>query len=426
MQEFHKCREHAQMAFGVVADVRDKILATKILVVSTLHEFQENMLTAKSLCIKYLERVNSLPEVARSCELVFSPESNFTSKMLSLSGKSKRDSLLNEVAEINMTVYNHFKESNQYIILPAIRFGKYHINPNTDMILHRLPKIVTELPVEITDFVSVCYSEPFIFASLSQSRSLNNDVLAINCKNGSIKHLFGHEKTVMSVCANEMFLFSGSFDRNIVVWDIASLDPVKILNGHEGSVQSVCLSTEYLFSGSTDGTVRIWNLGNFTCAQVLNIAKPVIKLVCSRRKLLFCLCGLNEIQIWDSVQLKLLHSFTAPGMPCNIVANDNCLYLLTSTLSETTVQSWNLGSLTLTQTLTIDSTNFVKCYDTPYFFCADKTIKMSSSVSGKLIVEQEVVLAGNVSEKIKTMWIDSHDLFVLCQMQNGQQFIIKY
>lgn len=425
LQEFHKCREHAQMAFGVVADISDKILATKILVVATLHEFHDNLLTAKSLCLKYLERVNSLPEVARSCELVFSPEGNFSSKILCLSGKSKRDNLLNEVAEINMTVYNHLNESNQHIVPSAICFGKYHINPLTDMILYRLPKVVTELPVELTEFISVCYSEPYIFASLSQNGSLNNDVVAINCRTGNIKHLFGHEKSVMSVCANEKFLFSASFDKNIVVWDIASLDPVKILSGHEGCVKSVCLTAERLFSGSTDGTVRIWSLETFSCEHILNVAKPVIKLVCSRRKFLFCLCGLNEVQIWDSIQLKLLHSFSAPGMPFSIVANDNYLYILTSSPSETTVQCWNLGSLTLNQSFAV-STNFVKCCDTPYFFCGDKTIQMSSSASGKLIIEQEVVLAGNVADKIKTMWMNSHELFVLCRLQNKQQFIVKY
>ena len=68
-EEFRKSRDAAQMAFGVVNDVEDKLLATKIQISAAFHEFEDHMDTGKSLCLKYLERMNTLPEVAKVIKL---------------------------------------------------------------------------------------------------------------------------------------------------------------------------------------------------------------------------------------------------------------------------------------------------------------------------------------------------------------------
>ena len=70
--------------------------------------------------------------------------------------------------------------------------------------------------------------------------------------------------TVFSVCvtADGSRLFSGSMDKTIKVWDVATGACVQTLQGHTDSVWSVCVSANgsRLFSGSSDNTIKVWNI----------------------------------------------------------------------------------------------------------------------------------------------------------------------
>ena len=55
-------------------------------------------------------------------------------------------------------------------------------------------------------------------------------------------------------------LASGSFDKSIIVWDVAKGDKVHTLNGHTGYVRSVCsLAGNRLASGSDDKSIIVWD-----------------------------------------------------------------------------------------------------------------------------------------------------------------------
>ena len=431
--EFRKARDAAQMAFGVVADTTDKVLATKILVTSTFYEFNDNAETAKSLCCKYLERMNILPEVIRSCEMIFTPQKSLGTKILSINGKSKREDILQGVAEINKCVWvyltGYFKVD---MTPPVIRFDKYHINPITDMVLQRQPVLVVELEKLLSGFISVTMSGNYIFAALGQisGSTVTNDIIAINLSTKGIAHLLGHHGLVLSVCSNKTFLFSASYDRDILVWNIDTLKPIKKLSGHTGSVRSLCLSDTYLFSGSSDTTIRVWDYysNDMDCIKQLEISQAVSHISCSRRKFLFCLKGAGNVQIWDVTKFIVLHELNTNTNITNIIANDSHMYLPTKSKDGHFIQCWNLGSLTFTANIQESGQNITKYYNAPYLFCGNDRIKMVSVASQKLITEQNVVLEGRrvVSNKIKYIWMNDCELFVLCETSTGRNLIVKY
>lgn len=426
-EEFKKARDAAQMAFGVVPEPHDKVLATKILVTSTMHEFNTNLDTSKSLCSKYLERMNTLPEVIRACELIFTPQKSLTNKFLSYSGKSKREDILQDVAEINKCVYDYFTEQlrTEMTPPPVIRFNSYHINPVTDMILKRKPVVVTEVEKHLSGYISVAMTTHYIFAALGQISGSNivNDIIAIHISTGNITHLLGHEKIVLSICTNTKHLFSASYDKTILIWDTETLQPVKTLAEHKGSVRSICLSEEYLFSGSADTTVKVWSLENdFECVHTLQLPQAVVKVTCSRRKFLFCLNGIKNIEIWNVNNFTKLHSFDAKDQATNIIANDNYMFIPTKTKEGDSIEFWNLGSLQMVTTMKESGQNFMKSYNSPYFFCGNEKIKMFSTTSQRLIMEESVFVGG----KIKYMWMRACQLYILYQDSNEKHYIIKY
>lgn len=80
---------------------------------------------------------------------------------------------------------------------------------------------------------------------------------------GEISCLRGHTDCVLSVAfsPDERFALSGSWDRTLRVWELATGREVRRLEGHEHRVSSVAFSPDgrLALSGSWDGTARVWH-----------------------------------------------------------------------------------------------------------------------------------------------------------------------
>ena len=360
-EEFRKARDAAQMAFGVVPETTDKILATKIMVTSAFYEFQDNVETARTLCAKYLDRVNTMPEVTRACEVMYTPQKSVAGRLLSMGGKAKRSDILQNAAEVNISVWNYMRDllMTNFETPPSIRFGSYRVNPINDLVLMRRPSVVAEVEKCVSNFISVCMTPEYVFAAVGQTSELQetNAILALNLKTCKVTHLMVHEKTVMSVDYDGQNLCSGSADKSIVIWDLQTLAPSKIIQEHEGSIRSLCHTDEYLISGSSDSTIRFWKLdNNYECYKSIMTGAPVMVVRASRRKFLFCITGVSTVQIWDMTKFIILHEIntssygraTVPNVNCpDIVANDNFMVVPVKSEDGEHVQCWNLGSLSL-------------------------------------------------------------------------------
>ena len=78
------------------------------------------------------------------------------------------------------------------------------------------------------------------------------------------KTLKGHTTHVRSVAFSPdgKTLASGSYDKTIKLWNVASGKNTATLNGHTGWVISVAFSPDgkTLATGSTDGSVKLWDV----------------------------------------------------------------------------------------------------------------------------------------------------------------------
>ncbi len=77
--------------------------------------------------------------------------------------------------------------------------------------------------------------------------------------------LTGHSREVMSVVYSPdgRYLASGSQDKTIKIWEVATGNELRTLTGHSETVFSVAYSPDgrYLASGSGDKTIKIWRVG---------------------------------------------------------------------------------------------------------------------------------------------------------------------
>src|SRR5262245_43420027 len=81
---------------------------------------------------------------------------------------------------------------------------------------------------------------------------------------GELRVLEGHTDRVLSVAfsSDGRRALSGSQDRTVRLWSVASGKELCRLEGHSSLVRSVCLSADgsLALTGSYDGTLRLWDV----------------------------------------------------------------------------------------------------------------------------------------------------------------------
>lgn len=413
--EFKKARDAALMAFGVVSDVADKIMATKILVLSAIHEFSGNSETAVTLTLKYVTRVNSLPEVSKVCQLTFEKESTVRGKLLSLTGKASRQDTLTSIADINYIAWEYVNEtaSQAGVDWPRIVWSTSNIHPIYDLCMFRSSNVICQLDKSYGSIISAVTSKEYIFfAHTSNDNHMQNFVTAVHLNTGSIRHLVGHSGNVLSLASADQYLFSGSFDKTIMVWNTQTLDCFKILENHEGAVRALCVSDQYLFSGSTDSNISVWSLVDLTLFKTITVGTPVSYITCSRRKYLYCLTARFNVQIWDvgksmkGETREAISTIAVAPMVNKIIASENLLFAC----GRDSVEIIKLGSLRRETVINTPGYNAILLPSSKFLLCRGQDLDMWNTRYGKNIISHKLSSDGDAI--LDYMWSQGGDVFV--------------
>eukprot|EP00112_Aurelia_sp_Birch-Aquarium-sp1_P007660 Seg1837.2 transcript_id=Seg1837.2/GoldUCD/mRNA.D3Y31 product="Myosin heavy chain kinase B" protein_id=Seg1837.2/GoldUCD/D3Y31 len=429
-EEFRKARDAALMAFGVVPEVIDKLLSTKILVLSTIHEFSDNAETAKTLVMKYVGRMNSLPEVVKICQVTFDTASTMKSKFLGLTGKAARNDALKSLADINYSafefvtgLYPDFDEP-----WPRAVWDASNIHPVYDLVLLRTSQTICHVDKEFGSIMSAIVSHGNIFVAFSQAYNvteINKNVTVICEDTGAIRHLVGHEGSVLALATNDKFVFSGSYDKTIMVWNSESLECHKILKEHDGAVRSLCISEKYLYSGSTDSTVCIWSLEELNICQKIKVFSPVAFLTCSKKKFLYCMTFLYKVQIWDVTKL-LNEGLEQPSCELSVSGNTNKLITSDNLLfacGKDSIDVIKLGSLRQEGTLNCPGSDAVLVPSNKFLVCRGKDLCLCSTRNGKVVLNERA--AGETDVIVDYMWMNKGSLYISCYEPKSDKVIIK-
>ena len=89
-------------------------------------------------------------------------------------------------------------------------------------------------------------------------------------KNNAYK---GHVDAILCVAASQdgKFVVTGGRDRRIVVWDAATLTPLRVFSQHRDAVTGLAFrrGTNQLYSASKDRTIKIWSLDELAYVETL-------------------------------------------------------------------------------------------------------------------------------------------------------------
>lgn len=322
-KEFNKARDAAQVALGVVKELQDKVLATKIMVASAIHEFEDKPEVAVPLCMKYVSRLNSLPTVMSAA--VIQTGQKVGPKWRWGSSTQTRQNLLGTVSEVNRCVRyfvtdqdnsSKYEESDCWHIVCEER----QLNPMTDFILLRSGVELTSLPEDFgSPICMVVVQNKILFAnshvaSHEDDPFLRNAIKSLDLVTGKVNDLVGHTGNVLCMAkVKGSQLASGSFDKKVLIWDGMSGKCEHILSGHQGSVGSVAVNNSCIFSCSTDCTIKVWDQVLFDLLHTLDgHTAPICAFAVSNRHLFSCEVN-GPIKYWDLKKWTCLHDLKSPG-----------------------------------------------------------------------------------------------------------------
>lgn len=125
-----------------------------------------------------------------------------------------------------------------------------------------------------------------------------------------IKTLESHSKGVKALVFDEQKLITGSFDHTIKVWNYHTGQCISTYRGHTDSVLSVDFYKKYIVSGSADKTIKIWNVETRTC-YALRGHLDSVNSVQIHPKSLTVFSGSDDttIRMWDLKTNKCLKVF---------------------------------------------------------------------------------------------------------------------
>lgn len=74
-------------------------------------------------------------------------------------------------------------------------------------------------------------------------------------------------------------LFTGGYDPFICVWEISSfpipVTPIAVLKGHKAAIQSLVVNQHYLYSGSADHRIKVWDISILSQHQRQQLRHPL-------------------------------------------------------------------------------------------------------------------------------------------------------
>jgi WD40 repeat protein len=166
-----------------------------------------------------------------------------------------------------------------------------------------------------SDIRSVCYSPDgkYILSGSSDKTVKLWDVASGN----EIKTFIGHGSSVSSVCftPDGKYALSGGYDKTLILWEIATGKKVRTFLGHKDYIYTISISPDgkQAVSGGSGKEIFVWDIASANKINVLNKHTESINSICFSPNGEYFASGSYDktIKIWKVANGKIEKSFQA-------------------------------------------------------------------------------------------------------------------
>jgi WD40 repeat protein len=232
--------------------------------------------------------------------------------------------------------------------------------------------------------------------------------------------LEGHENTVnaLELAEDETLLISGAWDNSIRLWDWRNGIQTGSLNGHTGGVYCFAMSKDSrtLLSGAGDYKIRIWNINNRNQDAELDCnGSSVFGLALTSDSKHILAGGWDGIlRIWNFETRAVVSTHNGnAGVIQSLVVTNDCKYIVFGTRNNV-VKVWNFGDKTEVMSFEVHNNwvrNLVTTPDSNYFITcsADKTMRIV-----------------NIKERVEEFNLEGHEGYVFgLSLSKDGQFLLS-
>ena len=174
--------------------------------------------------------------------------------------------------------------------------------------------------------------------------------------------LTGHLAGIYALCAeDENFIFSGGVDKNVIRWDLNSIEnskvlikssetiyslyyhkdnnllfigtstgkihiidlfqkkEIKLLKSHNDKIFDFKLFNSFLISVSADGYLAFTDVNTLKTEQILKVSNERIRSIDIKNNIAVIACGDSNIRVIDLSNKTIVNSFIAHEKSCNVV-----------------------------------------------------------------------------------------------------------
>lgn len=147
--------------------------------------------------------------------------------------------------------------------------------------------------------------------------------------------LEGHTNSVYCTCISSptatsphVYVFSGSRDNNVCIWDSETGRCLASLHGHQGSVLSMSYRDGFLLTGSSDNTACLWECSNFSDGPIFHMTRALrghnggVLSVCFDDTWIVTGSRDATVRVWRRMDGQLVHIFYSHGACVNACSLD--------------------------------------------------------------------------------------------------------
>lgn len=155
----------------------------------------------------------------------------------------------------------------------------------------------------------------------------------------------GHTNGVMCLQFDDSILATGSYDCNIIIWDVETGAKIRTLRGHTSGIRTLQFDDGKLISGSLDCTLKIWNWRTGECVGThQGHTQGIITLNFEPNTNLIASGSIDKtVKIWD-FDKKSTFSLRGHEDWVNAVKIDNTSRTVLSASDDCTVRLWDLDT----------------------------------------------------------------------------------
>lgn len=158
-----------------------------------------------------------------------------------------------------------------------------------------------------------------------------------------VKKFIGHTDGVLTLKYDFKYLFTGSYDTTVKIWDIESGKLIRNLESHTKAVQSLVFDDQKLITGSLDSTIKVWNYHTGQCISTYRGHQAGVLSVDLYKKTIVSGSQDTTIKVWD-VETRRCHALRGHREAVNSVKIHPQSNTVLSGSDDQTIRMWDLNT----------------------------------------------------------------------------------